>query len=322
MSQRAPVHRLFERAWHSFAQLENVGETGPQNVVRLAQLIKARQFDIIHAHLSSASFIGSLACRLTHTRCAATVHGLTYAGWYRFADRLFAVSEAVKAHLLSQGIAERKIRVIHNGIPLERYVPRPLAEAKLACGFAADVPRVGIFGRLSPVKGHAVALTAWPQVLQRFPSARLMLVGEGNSEAELRRQVARLALTDSVEFAGFVADPRALMAACDVVTMPSHSEGLSLVALEALALERPLVVSDAGGSVEVITHEDTGLVVPRADAHRLAEALVRVLGDAALAARLGAAGRVRVATHFSAARQMALLRGALQEEAQQCKEGM
>lgn len=306
-------HGITPHSWKTWGKLD------PKTLLGLTRLIKARRFDIIHAHLSSASFIGSLAGRLTHTRCAATVHGLTYAGWYRFADRLIAVSEAVKAHLMSQGIAERKIRVIHNGIPLERYQPRPLSEAKLACGFSLDVPRVGIFGRLSPVKGHSVALTAWPRVLRRFPNARLMLVGEGNTEQELRRQAEQLAITDSVEFVGFVTDPRALMAACDVVTMPSRSEGLSLVALEAMALERPLVVSDAGGLIEVITHEETGLVVPREDAPRLADALLRVLDDAALAARLGAAGRARVSAHFSAARQMALMRDALREEAQQEK---
>jgi len=302
-------HGITPHSWKTW------GKVDPKTLFGLARLIRKCRFDIIHAHLSSAAFIGSLAGRLTHTRCAATVHGFTYAGWYRFADRLFAVSEAVKVHLLRQGISEQKIRVIHNGIPLERYQPRPLTEAKVACGFSPEVPRVGIFARLSVVKGQSVALAAWPRVLERFPNARLMLVGEGKTEQELRLQAGQLAIEDTVEFVGFANDPRALMAACDVITVPSRSEGLSLVAMEAMALERPLVVSDAGGLIEVVIHEETGLVVPREDASRLAEALIRMLDDTQLAARLSAAGRARVETHFSASRQMALLRDALREEA-------
>jgi len=287
------------------------GKIDPKTLFGLARLIKAQRIDVIHAHLSSAAFIGSLAGRLTGTPCVASVHGFTYAGWYRFADRLHAVSDAVKGDLLRQGIRAEKIRVVHNGIALERFVPQPVAEAKRACGFDPAVPRVGIVGRLNPVKGQATALQAWPQVRERIPAARLMLVGEGKAEPELRALAAQLGIADAVDFTGFCDDPRALMAACDVVAMPSRSEGLGLVAMEAMALQRPVVVSDAGGLVEVVVDNESGLVVPREDSDALGEALIRVLSDLALADRLAHAGRLRVEEHFSAARQLRALREVL-----------
>lgn len=296
------------------------GKIDPKTVYGLVRLIKREKIDILHAHLSSAAFIGSLAAHLAHIRCVATVHGFTFAGWYRFADRLFAVSEAVKENLLSQGIAEEKIRVIHNGIALERYTPQASTVAKLACGFNVATPRVGVFGRLTPVKGQAIVLQAWPLVRSRVPTARLMLVGEGKSENELRRMAAQLGVADSVEFHGFIGDPRALMTACDIITMPSISEGLGLAAMEAMALERPVVVSDAGGLVEVVTDGETGLVTPRGEPRPLAAALIRLLTDPQLAERLALAGRLRVKTHFSAAQQMPILRDALATEAQLCNE--
>lgn len=141
-----------------------------------------------------------------------------------------------------------------------------------------------------------------------------MLVGSGRSAGDLRRLAARLGISGSVEFAGFVPDPRALMCACDVIVVPSRIEGLGLAAIEAMALERPVVVSDAGGLVEVVGHEETGLVFPRGEPQALSEAIVRVLADPELARRLGKAGRRRVEERFDAARQVQLLQEAFLSE--------
>lgn len=146
----------------------------------------------------------------------ATVHGLSSALWYRVPDRLVAVSDAVKAHLVAQGLPGERITVVHNGIDLARYLPAPLDVARTAAGFDG-APRAGFFGRLSPEKGPDLAVQAWPAVRQAVAGARLLLVGDGKQRADLEKLVAELGLADAVDFAGYRADPRPLLAACDVI---------------------------------------------------------------------------------------------------------
>jgi len=295
------------------------GKADLRTLVGLCALIRSRQVDIVHAHLSTASLLGSLAARLARRPCVVTVHGLSGARWYRFADKVVAVSEAVKGHLVAQGIPAQQIAVIYNGIPLEEYLPVPVAAARRMCGFDPSTTRVGIFGRLGLEKGQETALRAWQQVLQRYPEAILMLAGRGRSAKDLRALAASLRINGNVEFAGFVPDPKALMCACDVIVVPSRREGLGLAALEAMALERPVIVSDAGGLAEIVLHGETGLVFPRGEPQPLAEAIIRVLADPELGYRLGKAGRRRVEERFEAARQVAALQDLFLSELQACR---
>jgi len=291
------------------------GKLDPRTLAGFVRLIRSRGIDVVHTHLSTASLLGSLAARRAGAPCVASVHGFSGARWYRRADKITAISQAVKRHLVAQGLAEEKIEVIHAGIPLEQYVPMPVDAAKRACGFDPSVPRAGVFGRLSPEKGQDVAILAWQQVVRRKPNAVLMLVGQGRTRDDLGALAKRSGVGDSVEFAGFVPDPKALMCACDAIIVPSRKEGLGLAAIEAMALERPVIVSDAGGLVEVVTDGDTGLVFPAEGSDRLAEAIIRVLSERQSAARLGEAGRKRVQERFSADRQVQALRGVLQSAA-------
>ncbi len=287
------------------------GKSDLPTVMRFVRLIRERRIAVVHTHLSSATFLGSIAARIAGVPSVATVHGFNNPTWYRFAPKIIAVSRAVKEHLASVGLPESKIEVVYNGIPLERYEPLPVAKAKRACGRDPNGPLVGVFGRLVPEKGQSVALMAWVEVLSAIPSARLILAGDGKDREILEAFCEEKGIASNVEFAGFVPDPRGLMAACDVVVVPSLKEGFGLAAVEAMALERPVIASEIGGLPEIISGGENGLLFPAGDAFGLAEAIVRLINGPELAVKLGKAGRQTVEERFSMARQIAVLRDVL-----------
>ncbi|MEI7833401.1 MAG: glycosyltransferase family 4 protein [bacterium] len=285
------------------------GKIDPISIYRTVKLIRQQNIEVVHTHLTSATFIGAQAARITGIPCVATLHGFTDAFWYRLPPRLIAVSQAVKAHFVAQGIPESRITVLHNGINLAEYLPCPLEEAKIAIGQSPDGPIVGVFGRLAPEKGQDVALDALVQVVRAIPDVRLLIVGEGRCHTDLFAQAERLGIGANVEFCGFHADPRPLMRACDVVLVPSRKEGFGLAAIEAMALARPVVATRVGGLPEVVADGTTGTLVPPESPAALAAAIVELLQNPARATAMGQAGNIRVAGNFDQRRQLQLLRG-------------
>src|SRR5205823_12785948 len=132
---------------------------------------------------------------------------------------------------------------------------------------------------------------------------RYVFCGEGREASALERTA--VALDGAVRFVGFRADVPVCLAAADIVALPSLREGLGVAALEAMAAGRPVVASRVGGLAEVVVHEETGLLVPPADPEALALALARLTRDPGLCARLGAAGRARVLSHYTMTRMAA-----------------
>ena len=152
---------------------------------------------------------------------------------------------------------------------------------------------IGSIANFKAAKDHATLLRAAVRVRQAVPGVRLLLVGQGPLEARTRRLAAELGLADTVVFAGFRDDARRLAAAFDVFTLSSTYEGLPIALVEAMALGRPAVVTDVGGTSEVVTDGDDGLLVPPRDPVALADGLVRLLHNPDLRARIGAAARAR-----------------------------
>jgi glycosyltransferase involved in cell wall biosynthesis len=219
----------------------------------------------------------------------------------RYTALSLAVSQGVRQHLLRQlQLPSEKVRVLYNGIDLERYRHhRDRAGVRAALKIPANEPVVGVVARLDHwAKGHGELFQALALVHTRHP-LRCLVIGGGRRQSEMEAMVRELSLTPAVNFLGHRDDIPDLLAALDIFVLPSHSEGVSRSLLEAMASGLPVVVSEAGGSPEVIQSEVNGLLVPVKDVPALAQALIRLLADPDWAKQLGLAASQRVADFFS-----------------------
>ena len=189
---------------------------------------------------------------------------------------------------------------MYNGIDLEPYQHhRDRSEMRAALGIPADEPVVGIVARLDHwAKGHGELFQALAQVHTHYP-LRCLVIGGGRRQPEMAAMVQELSLTPWVNFLGHRDDIPDLLASLDIFVLPSHSEGISRSLLEAMASGLPVVVSEAGGSPEVVQHEVNGLLVPVKNVSALAQALIRLLDDPDWAKQLGLAASQRVVDNFS-----------------------
>lgn len=219
-------------------------------------------------------------------------------------DRVTAVGDFVRDALVrNEGIAPKRIEVIHNGItPGEAPSTADRQAARQQLGIDNDRPIVMQIARFHSVKDHATALRAWAHVHASQADAQLVLIGEGGERHAMHQLCKELSIQDVVKFTGPVADARKLIPAADVCLLTSLSEGISVTLLEAMAACKPVVATDVGGNAEVVTHQTTGLLAPRGDGDALANHISTLLTDANRAAQFGSAGRQRLLDRFTADR--------------------
>ena len=301
-----PDHALIQTACAEGVDATSMRLAGKLNLLavgRLARWFYSHDVDIVATQLSTASLWGTLAARLIGLPSVATVHALNSKTCYLFADRIIAVSHAVKAHLIAQGVEAEKIRVVHNGIDLHPFVPpADKAAAKSAVGLPAASSVVGVVAHLTQKKGHRWFLDAAAPLLRQFPDLQLLFLGEGDERAALQKQARALGVEARVIFAGFHAEVVPFLAAMDVLVLPPIAkEGFGRVLVEAGAMGLPVVGTDIGGIGEVIVPDETGFVVAPGDADALQLALSALLDDAELREKMGARGRERAWQEFSAA---------------------
>jgi len=203
------------------------------------------------------------------------------------------ISESTRDDLVRRGIPVPDITVVHCGLDHDAYRP-DLAARK------DERPTIVFVGRLRRYKGLDWVMRALPDVIARAPGARLEVLGDGPFGPELERTARRLGVADAVRFRGFVplAQKVAALRAAWVLVQPSPKEGWGLTVVEAGACGTAVVASDGPGLRDSVRDGETGLLVPYGDTRRLADALVRVLSDEPLRARLAAAGE-RWAARFT-----------------------
>ncbi|MDP8923315.1 MAG: glycosyltransferase family 4 protein [Chloroflexota bacterium] len=309
--EAAPMAPLFRAAGVRTVNLLARRRTDPAAFVRLAGLIRRGGFDLVHTHSFRTELGTVLATRVMadRPRLVRTAHNLDdfytrprYRGLARAAsrsaDRLVAISDAVATFLRRDaGLPGERIERIYYGLDATPYRPDVPPPSRRAAGAR---PTLGVLARLAPQKGHRVLFDALPSVVAAVPNVLARIVGheELSTVEELRAYAVGRGIADSVSFEGFRADVPELLADLDVFVLPSLWEGFGLVLLEAMAAGRPVVASAVGPIPEIVVNGETGLLVPPGDPDALARAVVRVLRDPDLAARLGRAGRARVEAEF------------------------
>lgn len=184
------------------------------------------------------------------------------------------------------------IESIPNGVP----VPMPPYARRASW---REAPTAVFVGRLAPEKSIATLIEAWPQVRREWPTARLVLVGDGPERGGLEAAVRRLGLTAAVTFAGAVAEPLEILRASDLFVLPSREEGMSIALLEAMALGLPVVVSSIPGNRKLVADFKTGRLFPVGEASALARGVLDQWAEFDRALHLARSARALVQQKYS-----------------------
>lgn len=255
--------------WEGLDLVETASRTGIGTVLRTEHL---------------PDVITDPAQRSAHLRALGHVTGL------------ICVSAAAAASFVAAGVPAAKIHVVHNGV-LPEEPRRDRAEMRHGLGVAPNAPLAVTVARLTEQKNHAALLAALPDIITAQPEFRLVLVGSGPLEDDLRAAAAPWG--ETVLFLGHRRDVPDLLAAADLFVLPSLFEGLPLSLIEAMAAGLPAVASAIGGNDEVVDSGVTGILAPPG---QLAAAVTELLADRGRAAAMGRAARLRFETHFSHSR--------------------
>lgn len=283
---------------------------------QLAGAVNSLPAQILHTHSFSAGLTGALAVPLARsTRLVATIHNYppdadgmrarrSRDRWavrllLRHASRLITVSDALRRDLLAirPDLAQRTL-TIANGVDIRSEPAESAKQTRPSLGIPPEALLVGMIARLAPQKGIEPFIQAAKQVLQRCPQTHFLLAGDGplNETAyALRRE---LDLNDRLQLIGEVESARDLISSLDLLVVASTSEGSSVVAMEAMALGKPVVATSVGGVPEVVADGETGLLVTPGDVPALSDAICTLLSDRQLAREMGERGRRRAAERF------------------------
>ena len=290
-----PVHSLSPAKWL------------PLYVWRLARLLTARRFDIVHCHLFGANWIAKplaallgVRVRINHDQCNDRLrHDSTLARWLdtatnRLSSHVCAVSKSTRDFLIDrEAMPAARVSVIYNGVDTERYTP--VQDSK-----AAGAPLVAGVGRLHPQKDFALFLDVAAELARRNTDVRFVIAGTGPEEAALKTKAAALGLAERVRFAGHVADPRTIYAAADVLLLTSRYEGTPMTVLEAMASGVPVVAPKLDGLDEILADGADSFLVPPGACGQFAERVAELLASPELRARFADAAGAKVAASFSA----------------------
>ncbi len=276
---------------------------------RLRVLFGRVRPDIVHVHSRrGADLFAGLACVAERLPAVLTrrVDNPEPAFWARFKYRpyraIIAISRAVEAELtVNVGLARSRVRRIPSAVDTREFRPDPCARGRLLAELTlpGNAFVVGVCAQLIERKGHDVLLACVPELVRRHPELRVLCFGRGPLERRLRRAIASRGLDAQVHVAGFRRDMPALVPGLDVLVHPARREGLGVALLEAMSCAVPVVASAVGGIVDVVETGVEGLLVTPDNVAELGAALERIIGDARLRKRMGAAGRLRAKRDFS-----------------------
>lgn len=282
----------------------------PWDVVRLQQFLSEAKPRIVHTFLLTASVYGRLAAMLAGVPIVIgtevniyerkrPAHALAERLLMQGTSTVVASAESVRQFYIRQVHANpAKVEVIYNAVDWSQLkTTRGREEMRVSLEVPLDRPAAGVIARLTEQKGHVhlfEALARTPGLADLF----LIVVGDGDLRHSLEQRAAALGIAGRVRFLGARRDLGDLLNAVDLFVLPSLWEGLPLSLVLAMGAGLPVVATRVAGLPEVVDDERTGLLVPPGDSRALGAALARVVGDAALGRRLGAAAREAVLPKF------------------------
>ena len=280
------------------------------SLIRLIPYLRKLQPTIVHSFLFRANIVARIASYITSI--PIVISSIRVMGgeknYFHYLERMtsfmvdhyITVSESVKDYLVRKSrIPLEKVSVIYNGVNIKEHNSLKMPNQRV---IGAEDKVVITVGRLHTQKGHSYLLQAIAKVQKEISKVKVLVIGEGEEENNLKNLAKSLDLTDKIIFAGLRVDVEEILPEADLFVLPSLWEGMPNALLEAMALGIPVVATDVGGIPEVVIHEETGILIPPKDSDALASAMIDLLQNNFKAQKMGEAGRDRVEKHFSLAR--------------------
>ncbi|MFB0565735.1 MAG: glycosyltransferase family 4 protein [Candidatus Aminicenantaceae bacterium] len=275
----------------------------------LARTMKKNHCVLVHFHDAHSVAVGSAAAsiakvpiKIISRRVDFSLRQNVFSRWkYRKnVDVIVAVSEGVKKVLISDGINSDSVEVIPDCTDFSRFEGTFSPDyLRKEFSFDPDDYLVGIVAHLAGHKGHKYLISAAKFLKEHTDKVKILIVGEGSLEQDLKRQARELMVEDIVHFLGFREDVPQILHSLDLFVLSSYLEGFGSSILDAMACRLPVVATRTGGIPEVVINEETGLLVPTRDPLSLAKAILRVYRDRELATRLAQRGYEFVRQKFS-----------------------
>jgi glycosyltransferase involved in cell wall biosynthesis len=290
---------------------------------QIINIIHDNTIDLVHSQGARADFFARIAGRIAnapHILCtiAMPVEGFEIGPprkriyrimdrfTERFVKRFITVSESLKEALIEgRGISSQRVVRIYNGIELDKFRPDlKQSMLKKKWGITQGRPLIGALGRMVWQKGFTYLIEAIPDILQFLPSVRFVIAGDGPLKKELESLAEDLNVREQVIFPGFIGQIEQFLSNIDILVVPSVLEGFPMVTLEAMAMGIPIVATQINGVTEQISHGQEGILVPPRNPRELAGAVLRLIEDEELGARLGLAARKKIESCFSIERMV------------------
>lgn len=275
----------------------------------LIDIIKKKQINLIHSNQPRSNLFGAIAAKIKtipivwHERCLERGRFDSDNIFSFLPDRIICNSGAVKNRFTKGAKTATKIRTIINGVDLREFNPELNGSIiRKEFDIDEDEPIIGTIGRIDPEKGYECFLESARIILQDFKNVRFLVVGGANNpslEGSLYEMSVEKGIDKKTIFTGFRRDIPQLLASMDVVVLPSEIDACSRVLFESMAMRKPLVAANAGGTPEIVQDGITGLLVKPGDSSEMAKCIKKLLDDKYLAEQYGNAGRKRVEMMFT-----------------------
>jgi glycosyltransferase involved in cell wall biosynthesis len=297
-----PTHPLVIRRWYS-----------PRQLLDVVRLIRAEKVDLVHTHLPSQNFYGSVAARLCGIPSIVTYHGpleleqssgrarIPLLAARAAATEYVVVSGQMASALRDSGFDNDRINLIYNGVTVEAVANLRSGALRRLLAIDDSVPLAGIVANVRPPKGYDTLIQAARKVVDAIPQARFVSIGQPDPELspQLESLLRQLDLTRNFTFMGFREDARVLLRDFDVFVMSSVTEGLPFAAVEAMAAGKPSVMTRCGGPEEILEDGIDGYLVPVGDHTALARRIVELMLAPGRAAAMGEAARAKILRDFT-----------------------
>jgi glycosyltransferase involved in cell wall biosynthesis len=291
-----------------------------KQINRLAKFIKAKNIEIIHTHDFYTNVFGMFAS--AYTRVPMRIASKRETGGMRSnlqkviekqafnqAHKILVNAEAVKNYLISEGISDKKLNVIYNGLDLERLTPKQTNRQELLDEFGLPKDENAKFITLvanlrHEVKNQPMFLRTAKKVFHEFPNAHFVLAGEGELKSSLETLAKELQIVDNVHFIGRCTKVPELLSLSFACVLTSFNEGFSNSILEYMSAEKPVIATKVGGASEAIIENETGFLVKSDDDEMMSKRLIELLNDEEKALNFGKKAREIVVEKFSIQAQL------------------